>query len=296
MLAPITLFVYNRPWHTRQTLEALAKNKLADQSHLIVYCDGPKENADQETLEKIKEVRAVVREKQWCKSIEVIESDKNKGLANSIIEGVTKVVNQYGKIIVLEDDLITSEWFLTFMNEGLNQFELATNVYSVNGYMFPIDNNQMESKLLPYAFTWGWGTWRDKWKIFDRQFNDNKMPENQKLISRFNLADYNYYDMLKTANHSWGINWYYSVFIRNGLGVFPSQSLISNIGFDGTGVNCGDEGIKESTTKEEIKVIKTDIIDLSFYSEILKYFTSKGSNNKPKKHVLKKITNYLNGI
>ena len=119
-LAPIVLFVYNRPLFLRQTLEALSCNELADQSELFIYADGPKINADITQLERIREVRAILREKQWCKKVTIRESEKNKGLADSIVGGVTEVVNERGRVIVIEDDVVTSKYFLRFMNDSLN--------------------------------------------------------------------------------------------------------------------------------------------------------------------------------
>jgi len=115
-LAPIVLFCYNRPWHVEQTLEALSKNELADQSILYIYCDGPKPDATEEQIAKIAEVRQVIRKKQWCKEIHIIENDKNKGLGTSIIDGVSEIIKIYKKVIVLEDDLLTSPFFLDYMN------------------------------------------------------------------------------------------------------------------------------------------------------------------------------------
>jgi hypothetical protein len=276
-LAPIVLFVYNRPWHTRQTLEALKANDLAEGSKLIIYCDGPKLGATKEQLENISEVRNLIREKKWCGVIEFVESDSNKGLAASVIEGVTEVVNKYGKIIVLEDDLITSPFFLNYMNEGLYKYRTAQNVYSINGYMFPIETDKIETVLLPYTSSWGWGTWKEKWAAFD-----HKMPckdlilENQFLKSRFNLGDYPLSYMLERSKTSWAIFWYYSVFIRNGLGVFPTSSLVNNIGFDGSGVHYTDKkNVVQLLANKVIKINNEQVIDLNFYNRYLKLFKKK---------------------
>src|SRR5476651_1758025 len=118
-LAPIVLFVYNRPWHVEQTLNALAANELAAESELYIYADGPKDNADAITLENIQKTREIIRKKKWCNEVYIIERSKNLGLQASIIEGVTTVVNNYGKVIVLEDDIITSPYFLQYMNDAL---------------------------------------------------------------------------------------------------------------------------------------------------------------------------------
>ena len=135
-LAPIVLFVYNRPAHTLSVLESLKTNAFAAESILYVFSDGPKENASAEDFEKITKVRSIVKEQKWCKEVQLIESPINKGLAKSVIEGVTKIVNTYGKIVVLEDDLIVAEGFLKYMNDALNKFEKDEPVMQISGYCF----------------------------------------------------------------------------------------------------------------------------------------------------------------
>src|ERR1035437_2685316 len=149
-LAPIILFVYNRPKHTRQTLEALSRNSLAQKSELIVFADGIKEDATQEQRDTIHEVRSIVKEQQWCGKVTLIESTVNRGIEESEIDGITTIVNTYGKVIVLEDDIITASSFLSYMNDGLEMYATNQNVYSINGYMFPIDfGNNFDTFLCP---------------------------------------------------------------------------------------------------------------------------------------------------
>ncbi len=134
-LSPVVIFVYNRPRHTQRTLEALSKNRLADQSILYVYADGVKEGATVDQLTKNQEVRRVINSRKWCKEVKVIERDKNWGLADNIIDGVSKVVKNYGKVIVLEDDVVTAELFLTYMNAALDEFEGVDQVKTIAGYI-----------------------------------------------------------------------------------------------------------------------------------------------------------------
>ncbi len=173
MLAPIVLFVYNRPWHAEQTLKALMLNELANESELFIYCDGPKPNALEKELNKIIEVRQVIRKKKWCKEVAIIESDINLGLANSILKGVTEVVNKYGKIIVLEDDIVVTDDFLFFVNNSLYYFEKKKEVFHINGF-----NNESNLQYLldDYYFLnfmscWGWATWRDRWSQLNLDFS-----------------------------------------------------------------------------------------------------------------------------
>jgi len=293
MKSPVVLFVYNRPWHTRQTLEALANNYLADQSELYIYADGPKENSSEIEIESIKKVRKIIREKQWCKLVHIIESESNHGLAASIIRGVSEVNNKHKKVIVLEDDILTSPWFLSYMNEALDVYQHVSNVFSVSGYMFPIQTSKRGIVLLPFTSIWGWGTWKERWEAFDWNLNQKEYIENNAFLkTRFNLADYNYTEMLKNAN-SWAIRWYYSVFVRNGLTVFPTISLVKNIGFDGSGIHCPSNEIflSQGIEMNKIEVEKVDRIDLEFYAKILDFFTEEKKRSLKKD--IKKIFYYI---
>ncbi len=273
-LAPIALFVYNRPWHTQQTLEALFHNDLANESHLVIYSDGPKNDASAEEIEQINEVRSIIRMKSWCKTVEIIESSTNKGLANSIIEGVTKIIHQYGKIIVLEDDIVTSIGFLKFMNDALTIYEFDDQVMHISGYIYPIKKR----KKLPNTFflrttsCWGWGTWSRAWEKFEK--NPQKQIgelEKNKLWYEFNLfGSYESFQRQLESNataeiNTWAIFWYTTVFFQKGLSLHPKNSFVQNIGHDGSGIHC--ISLKEKNpfrweklaTKSNIKKIQLKI-------------------------------------
>jgi len=164
VLAPIVLFVYNRPWHMRQTIEALQKNELAEVSELFIFSDGPKSEADKE---KVLEVREYIKTIPGFKSVTLIKRERNIGLAQSIITGVTDVINRYGRIIVLEDDMVTSPYFLKFMNEALEFYKDAEKVVCVHGYIYPIEAKLPETFFLRGADCWGWATWKRGWDLFD---------------------------------------------------------------------------------------------------------------------------------
>jgi hypothetical protein len=237
-LAPIVLFTYKRLWHTKQTIEALQKNIYAEQSHLFIFSDGPKTEKDEP---KVKEVREYLKTIKCFKNIEIIERDKNWGLANNIIDGITKVVNQYGKVIVLEDDLVTSPYFLKFMNDGLNMYEEEEKVISVHGYVYPI-KGLPEIFFLRGADCWGWATWKRGWDLFEK---DGKKLldelEKRKLTKLFDFnGAYPYTKMLKDQVEgkvdSWAIRWYASAFIHEKLTLYPGISLVKHIGDLGTHV------------------------------------------------------------
>jgi len=244
--APIALFVYNRPWHTRQTVESLQNNELASESDLIIFSDAPKIEGNndkiQKNIEKVKEVREYIRTIGGFKSVKVIEKDKNFGLANSIISGVTEVVNQYGKIIVLEDDMITSPYFLRFMNEALDLYEKEEKVISIHGYVYPIPDLP-ETFFLKGADCWGWATWKRGWDLFEPDGEKllRKLRE-KKLLKRFDFdGAYPYTKMLKDQikgkNDSWAIRWYASALIQDKFTLYPGKSLVKNIGLDSSGIH-----------------------------------------------------------
>ncbi|MDR2388609.1 MAG: glycosyltransferase [Tannerellaceae bacterium] len=278
-LAPIVIFAYNRPLHLRQTVEALLKNDYASESDLIVYSDGYKDEKSREGVEKTREY---IRSVTGFKSLKVVEREKNWGLANNIIDGVTTLVNTYGRIIVLEDDLLTSPYFLKFMNEGLNFYEHNEEVISIHGYIYPVKAILPETFLIKGADCLGWGTWKRGWDLFE--------PDGSKLLSELILrrrikefdfeGSYPYTKMLKKQVEgkvgSWAIRWYASAFLNDKLTLYPGRSLIFHNGSDGSGTNCGvsDEfEVELSTTPIHIDLIeiKESLVARKMYIQYLRY-------------------------
>ncbi len=243
-LAPIVLFVYNRPWHTRQTVEALQKNDLASESDLYIYADGAKNDT---ALPQVQEVRSYLKTISGFKAVHIIEREKNWGLADNIIDGVTHIVNTYGRIIVLEDDIVTSVGFLKFMNNALEMYEYEGRVMHISGYMFPVKKKMPNTFFYNTASCWGWGTWQRAWKYFnsDAKYLLNQLYQ-RKLIVKFNLnGAYKYTDQLinniSNTQKTWAIKWYASFFLANGCALHPYPSFVNNIGFDGSGIHCDDD-------------------------------------------------------
>jgi len=241
-LAPIILFVYNRPWHTRQTLEALAKNDLATESELFIYADGPKEDATEEELNKILAVRQLIREKSWCGKVHISERDKNMGVANSVITGISEIVNRFGKIIVLEDDIVTAKGFLKFMNDGLDIYQNTENVRGISGYTYYISKYISESYFLPIGSSWGWATWENSWR--NTEWDPEKLKgyiDQRQLQKKVDFDTYPYYQMLIAQCNkkidSWAIRCHSSMVLESSIFLFPYISLTKNIGFDETGTH-----------------------------------------------------------
>jgi len=243
--APIILFTYNRPWHTRQTVEALQRNDLAAESELFIYSDGPKSAADKES---VSEVREYVRSIEGFKRIKIIQRESNMGLAKSVIDGVTDVIGDYGKIIVVEDDLISSCNFLRFMNTALTMYENRQDIFSVAGYSFldklPEDYDA-QVYMSPRASSWGWGTWVDRWNKADWDVTDYRdFVKDRKARQLFNTGGDDLSDMLMRQQRgeldSWAIRWAYAHFRNRAYCVTPVVSKIVNIGFDSSGTHCND--------------------------------------------------------
>jgi len=241
-IAPIVLFVFARPDHTRRTLEALAANRFAAQSDLFIYADGARWKDE---VGRVGAVRALASSTQGFHSCTVIERSTNYGLARNIIEGVTEICGRYGRVIVLEDDMVTSPSFLAYMNEALERFAEDERVASIHGYVYPVRQPLPEAFFLRGADCWGWATWIRAWKYFN--------PDGRSLLNelkRLNLnkkfdfdGAYPFSTMLakqiRGENDSWAIRWHASMFLKGMLTLYPGQSLVQNIGFDGSGHHCG---------------------------------------------------------
>jgi len=246
--APVALFVYNRPWHVRQTVEALLANAEAKDTDLHIFADAAK---DGQATKAVSAVRSYINEITGFKSVNIIERETNLGLARSIIDGVTQMCNQYGRVIVLEDDLVTSPYFLKFMNDGLVSFADDERVISISGYTYPVADVLPETFFLRGADCWGWATWKRGWDLFeqDGQYLLEQLI-GQKLADKFDFDDsYPYVRMLKSQiagkNNSWAIRWYASAFLKNKLTLYPGSSLVLNIGLDGSGTHCSSTVVHE---------------------------------------------------
>lgn len=250
ILAPIILFVYNRPCHTQQTVEALQKNVWATESDLFIFADGPKENATEEQKERIRQVREYIHQITGFKQIIIHESEQNIGCADSIIAGINSVFEKHDKIIVVEDDLVTSRHFLKFMNEALDFFENDERIFSVSGYTFPartmkIPTNYKHDIYLSYRHgAWGWGTWKNRWEKVDWEVADFKeFCESTKLQKAFNRGGTDMSGMLKAQMEgkidAWDIRFDYSLFKQNKFNIRPVKSLVNNVGLDNSGTHTG---------------------------------------------------------
>jgi GR25 family glycosyltransferase involved in LPS biosynthesis len=236
--APIIVFAYNRPDLLEQTLASIAQNAEAVESDLYVFADGPKASASAEVIERIKQVSEVVQSKKWCKTVTLYASEKNKGLANSVIGGVTQIVNAHGKVIIIEDDVTVSPYFLTFMNDALTLYENDEKVSSIGSWnYFCPPSVSGDNFFLRHPDSIAWATFKRAWA----KFNPNT-PYLQKEIAERGLGKYlnmentvNLVKMLQKQEQglvdSWAVRWTASVVLEDMLTFYPQYSIARHEGY-----------------------------------------------------------------
>lgn len=242
MTAPVLLFVYDRPEHVRRTVEALQRNTLAADSDLFIFSDAPRDESRQAAVD---EVRAYIGGITGFRSVTIVRRDGNWGLARSIIDGVTAMTDRFGRVIVLEDDLVTAPYFLQFMNDALDMYADDERVGHIQGCDFTQDPTLPDTFFIRWTGSWGWATWKRAW----RHFNPDGRAllaelERRKLTYTFDFnGKYGYTRMLRRQiegrNNSWAIRWNASLFLLDMLSLNVGRSLVRNEGFDGSGTNCG---------------------------------------------------------
>ncbi|GAB4302134.1 MAG: glycosyltransferase [Desulfuromonadia bacterium] len=271
--APIVLFVFKRPDHLRRTIETLKNNVDASDHDLIIFSDAPRGEADREGVGRVREyIRAI----EGFRSIRIVERQTNAGLARSIIEGVTAVLKEYDRVIVLEDDMETSPYFLKYMNEGLERYGDEERVISIHAYCYPVKGKLPETFFLKGADCWGWGTWRRGWSLFES--DGRRLLEElrqRSLLRRFDLnGAYPYTRMLREQiagkNDSWAIRWYASALVHDRLTLYPGRSLIRNIGTDASGSHC--HATEEFETPLAERPVQVSDIPLEEDEGALKHF------------------------
>jgi len=297
MFAPICLFTYNRLNETRQTVEALQRNFLAQESDLFIFSDGPK---NEMAKPKVEAIRLYVRTITGFKSVGIIESPNNKGLASSIVAGVSLVVNQYGKVIVLEDDILTSCGFLKFMNNALVYYKDKEDVMQISSFMFPIDSTGLPDTFFYQANTcWGWATWKRAWDCYINDGNYLLKELKSKGISwkQFNSMQGREFEkqLLKNINGSlktWAVKWHAIIKLHNGKVLHPKISYVANIGFNGNGENCGVGKVEGAINNEldlEVSHAEKHFEDLAL-QRLAEYFKKRYSFCQK---VKRKLTYYL---
>jgi len=241
MKTPLALFAYNRPDHLRQTLEALTRCARLEECDVYIFCDAPKQ---EEQRPKVEAARRVAREYEKMLCATLVERQTNVGLARSIAGETTNLCERYGRAIIVEDDLIVSPNFVNFMLSALDFYQNAEQVCQISGYRFPMSHQpESDAFFLPLISSWGWATWQRSWKFFEWQPTGMKeVLENNSMRSKFDLDNsFSFSKMLRARlneqNDSWAILWWYIVFRKRGLVLYPSRSLVWNAGIDGSGTH-----------------------------------------------------------
>lgn len=279
--APILIFIYNRPIHLEKTLKSLILCNGFENHKIFVVADGPK---DKKGLQKVLEARQIAQ-KILGNSVEYEFSDINKGLVCSIIGSVTNILKKYEKVIVVEDDLVLHQLFLTYMNDALNYYANNDLVFSVSGYAYKDMENQFNRAplFLPLISTWGWGTWKNAWDQFDPSSSGfEKLSTDLNARARFNVNNvYPFADMLEAERagevESWGIRWYWTLFCLDKICCFPRKSLVINGGFDKSATNGKGLGnnfrkkkyFEESISSTSFSDIKVKV-DPAYYMDVSK--------------------------
>jgi hypothetical protein len=280
----------------RKTVESLQVNDLAKESDLFIFSDGAKYGEDQESVD---EVRRYIYGIGSFRRVEIVESPVNKGLSSSIVSGITSVIAQYGKIIVLEDDMVTSPYFLLFMNEALQRYGTEEKVISIHGYSFPTKETLPETFFLRGADCWGWATWERGWDLFepDGAVLFSQLSK-QNLVKRFDMyGAFPYTQMLRNQVaakiDSWAIRWHASAFLAGKLTLYPGKSLVRNIGTDSSGTHCSKSGCFDCPLSDQpVPVKKIDVIEsilaLEAFGRFLKSVGNKGIKDQIS-HIFKSI-------
>lgn len=289
--APIALFTYNRADKTKRVVESLLQNQEAKDSDLFIFSDGPKTEAK---AAGVKENRKFIHTISGFKNITIIERDRNWGLANSLIAGITDVINQYGKVIVVEDDLILSPYFLKFMNDGLEKYEDDDTVGTICGYVFPFQKSLPDTFFLYFMHPWGWATWKRSWNLLD---TDTKrlLRKMRFKTKKFNLGGNcgsygNLYCQKVGLVDSWYIRFYASLFLNKKLNLFPGKTMVTNSGLDGSGTHCGKRLQKTNNfilnpNPIEMKVISVEESQLA-YSVFKSFYDANAHESFFKKKII----------
>ena len=281
--APIALFVYKRLEHTQKVIQSLLDNDTAKDSTIFIFSDSAKSEKDNE---QVKKVREYIKRISGFKNVEIIFRDKNLGLAGSIISGVSVVIETYGKVVVIEDDLILSPYFLEFMNKGLEIYENVEEVISIHGYIYPLKKLLPETFFLKGADCWGWATWKRGWDLFEQnapilldeiyhrmlenEFDLNGAVKNIKMLKK----------QIKGENDSWAIRWHASAFLKNKYTLYPGRSLVQNIGMGKQSTHTKKTNVYNvELSPKPIKVEEIEVKENEFVKkEIEKYFRSIRTN------------------
>jgi len=296
-LAPVIIFTYNRLDTLEIVIKKLQENILAKYTEIFIFSDYSKSEKDIFTVQN---VRTYLKTIQGFQKVTIIEREKNYGLAKNIIEGVTDIINIYGKVIVLEDDLVTSANFLSYMNQTLDFYQNSEKIFGISGFSWNLSSlkNIEEDVFMAYRpSSWGWATWKDKWNTVDWEIKDYEIfMKNTEAKKKFNRGGMDMTRMLRHfkegKNHSWAIRWAYFMSKNDKYCIYPKVSKIQNIGYGDNSTHCTGEHIHKTTLDDSSNTHFNLINNITFNQDVLSEF--KNQNNylyKVTKRIKIKILN-----
>ena len=281
-LAPLAIFVYNRPQVMDKMLKAINVNYLSKYTEAFIFSDGPKNKEDEIKVKEVRKILFDFSNNNNFKDVQIIESEKNKGLANSIIKGVSDLINQCDRIIVLEDDLVTSKSFLTFMNDCLEFYEGNDRVWSIGGVSYDLPSLQNYTQDVYACWrgqSWGWGTWKDRWNRVDWKVTDYAyFLRSLKRKWMFQRGGQDMIQSLKMQMNgkidSWAIRWCYQESKENMITILPKKSLIQNIGWGDESTHCDIDRFHIKVEVEEYKYKLENVeINRRLMKEFIAYYS-----------------------
>lgn len=241
MKAPVVLFAYNRPRLLEEAIRSLSNADGADETELFIFVDGPRTDAD---APKVSESLRIAREAGGFGKVHVQASDRNRGLAASVIAGVGEVISAAGKVIVLEDDLRVTKDFLAWMNAALDRYEGSEKVFSVCGYSNRVripKSYPYDGYFCPRNASWGWGTWQDRWASVDWQPTPGQVESEGRAFDKWGGSDCRsmLLSWMRGDTDSWAIRFNFNEFMHGRVSLFPVRSHVDpSAGFDGSGTHC----------------------------------------------------------
>lgn len=300
---PVAFFAYNRPDHTQRALKALSKCSRIEECEFYFFADGSRNDSTHSVVDA---TRKVLREWATVFNANIIEQPNNLGLAKSIVTGVSKLCTQYGRVVVVEDDLVVSPDFLHYMIESLDRYEADEQVMQIAGFtLSPPADLATDTFMLPVTSTWGWATWQRAWQHFSWLPADlNAARSDNKWRARFDLNGTCTFssmleDRLAARNDSWGILWWYAVSWQDGLVIYPALSLVWNGGFDGSGIHCGSgdflsqgeaSGYTGSSLPPELAFPSFIGYEPAHLSQLENFFRASSASSQPTEHTVSKLS------
>ena len=276
-LAPIIFICYNRFNHTLKSLNALKNNKLAKNSKIFIFSDGPKKKSDEK---KIIKIRDLLKKIKGFKHKKLIFRKKNYGNKKNIISAINQVFKKYKKIIVVEDDLVVSREFLDFMNLCLNYYRNHSEIWHINGWSYPfLKNFSDDVAFLKSMNCWGWATWKNKWSKISMKEDKYISIFTKRMIHNFDIqsSTNNWSQIIRNKKNflsTWAVFWHATIFLNNGITVYPKYPLVKNIGADGSGRMPKTNKYKNKLNGnfKKFKLIEKIDVKKDFIEREFKYF------------------------